>query len=167
MDLIDIYEQISSTGKIGILVILAIIAGLIKIPKLEINIWEFIAEKIGQAINKNLIKQMDDFSKNLYELNVNVTSLDKQFKQHLILTEQEKIKGTRQRILKFNDEIIQCKFHSLEHYEEIICDIDVYEAYCLEHPEYPNNKANIAIKNIKNSYIIELENQKELNENNL
>ena len=47
MDLIQIYEQISSADKMGILVVLVILAGLIKIPKLEINIWEFIAEKIG------------------------------------------------------------------------------------------------------------------------
>lgn len=165
MDLIQIYEQISSADKMGILVVLVILAGLIKIPKLEINIWEFIAEKIGQAINKNLIKQMNTFSKNLSELNINVASLDEQLKEHLILVEHEKIKNARQRILKFNDEIIQCKFHSLEHYEEIITDIDMYESYCLEHPEYPNNKANIAIKNIKNAYILELENQKKYNSN--
>ena len=160
MDLIDIINSIPSSGKIGISVVLIILAGLIKIPKIELNIWEFLAEKFGALINKAISNSIQSLANDISNLDDNIVKLDAQLKQHLLESSQEKIKNTRQRILKFNDEIIQCKFHSLEHFEEIIQDIDAYEAYCMAHPEYPNNKANLAIKNIKESYTEEVKKQK-------
>ena len=47
----------------------------------------------------------------------------------------------RTRILRFNGEINDC-----------IVAIDGYERFCEKHPEYPNNKAVMAIKNVKEVY---------------
>ena len=41
---------------------------------------------------------------------------------------------------------------------KIVGDIDKYEAYCNDHPEYPNNKAVMAIHNIKAKYEEHMEN---------
>ena len=34
----------------------------------------------------------------------------------------------------------------------MLAEIDAYERYCEEHPEYPNNRAVLAIENIREVY---------------
>lgn len=58
----------------------------------------------------------------------------------------------RYRILRFNDEILHDQKHSKEHFDQILEDITRYEKFCAEHPEYENNKAILAIENIKRVY---------------
>lgn len=58
----------------------------------------------------------------------------------------------RYRILRFNDEIRQEIRHTKEHFDQILEDIDNYEKFCRENPEFPNNKAMLAVKNIKDVY---------------
>lgn len=58
----------------------------------------------------------------------------------------------RYRILRFNDEILHNEKHTKEHFDQLLEDITQYERYCKDHPEFPNNKAVCAIKNIRNVY---------------
>lgn len=58
----------------------------------------------------------------------------------------------RYRILRFDDEIRHDKRHTKEHFDQVLEDIDNYEIYCRNHPSFPNNKAVLAIKNIKDVY---------------
>lgn len=58
----------------------------------------------------------------------------------------------RYRILRFNDEIVQGNRHTKEHFDQILEDIDNYEKFCKNNPEFPNNKAVLAVKNIKDIY---------------
>ena len=58
----------------------------------------------------------------------------------------------RYRLLRFNDEILHDLRHSKEHFDQVLEDITRYETYCHEHPEYKNNKAVLAIENIKRVY---------------
>ena len=55
----------------------------------------------------------------------------------------------RYRILRFDDEIRHDEKHTKEHFDQIMDDITKYELYCASHPDFPNNKAVFAIKNIK------------------
>lgn len=131
-------EQImglAQTGSIGLAIILL---GLIKIPKLEINLWGLIARTLGRAINGEEIERID--------------KLVEEFQIHLINDEKDKIRQVRQHILRFNDEILLGRRHSKEHFDEILEDIDIYEKYCAAHPDYKNNKAALAINTIKETY---------------
>lgn len=58
----------------------------------------------------------------------------------------------RYRILRFDDEIRHDEKHTKEHFDQILEDITKYEKYCRAHPDFPNNKAVLAIKNIKDVY---------------
>ena len=81
-----------------------------------------------------------------------VDNVDKELKSHADENRQEFIKLCRQRIIRFNDEILHKQDHTFEQYNEIISDIDTYEDYCRNNPDYSNNKAIISIKNIKKVY---------------
>ena len=56
------------------------------------------------------------------------------------------------RILRFNDEILHDQRHTKEHFDQILDDVTRYEKFCKDHPEYENNKAILAIENIKRVY---------------
>lgn len=123
------------TGGVGILIVLA---GLIRIPKIEINLWTALARVIGRALNGEVIEKVD-----------NLTS---GFEDHLRIEEEERARMARQRILRFNDELLFRNRHTKEHYDDILEDIDRYEQFCREHPDYQNNKARLAIGNIRQEY---------------
>lgn len=55
-------------------------------------------------------------------------------------------------ILDFNGEIKRGIHHDEEQFNEVINSINNYEDFCKNHPKYPNNKADLAIENIKNVY---------------
>lgn len=129
------FDAMIQTGAIGILVILA---GMIKIPKLEINVWNLIGRAIGRSINKEVMDRVNALAKEVDELKKD--------------EELERVRFARQRILRFNDEILFEKRHSKEHFDEILDDITLYENYCADHEDYENNKAVLAIGTIKEVY---------------
>ena len=119
---------------------IAALAGttLIQIAPIKINPWTKLASWIGQAINKDM---MD-----------NVTDMRNTLNQHIRASEERYVKQSRMRILRFNDEILQQKKHTKEHFDEILADITEYEQYCKDHPDYINNKAVLAIRNVEHVY---------------
>ena len=58
----------------------------------------------------------------------------------------------RTRILRFNGEIKRGVHHDEEEFNDAIEAINGYEDFCKRNPNYPNNKAVLAIKNIKHAY---------------
>ncbi len=131
-------QQINDIAQIGGFSFLIILLGMIKIPHIEINFWGWLARKVGSAINGEVLEQVADLKEDLDE-----------FKKE---AELERVRQARQRILRFNDEILFEKRHSKEHFDEILDDITLYERYCREHKEYENNKAVLAISIIKEVY---------------
>ena len=119
----------------GIIFVLSI---FIKIPKIEVNIWGWIARKIGNAMNHDIFIEVSQIKNNL--------------DAHVKKDEADKASFSRKRILRFNDELLHKEKHSREHFIEILTDIDDYEHYCDSHPDYPNNRAVLAIENIKRVY---------------
>ena len=133
MNLTDIIQIVQDNSLIHGIVIIAIC--FIKIPKIKLNVWGI----IGKSINK-------DVTSRLNKLNNEVSELKNDFEVHTV-------NSCRERILRFNSEIISGnQKHNKEYYDEILSDTDKYEHYCLNHPEYPNNKAMLSIENIKKTY---------------
>lgn len=66
--------------------------------------------------------------------------------------EEREAKHARIRILRFGDECAHDVRHSREHFEQLIEDVDAYETYCSEHPDFKNSKAVLTIKIIKDTY---------------
>ena len=156
MDLFEI-NNLAQTGVVGLLIILM---GMIKIPKLELNIWNLIGRTIGRSINKEAMDQVDSFSKEINgrvdnfskEINSRVDKLSKKVDDLERADELERVRFARQRILRFNDEILCNQRHSKEHFDEILDDITTYEHYCNTHKEYENDKAVLAISTIREVY---------------
>lgn len=138
----DYINTIAQYGAIGVLIILA---GMIKIPKIELNLWNWIGRTVGRSINKEMMDQVNDLQSEIKNVKREVDMLKKD-------EELERVRMARQRILRFNDEILFGKRHSKEHFDEILDDIDTYEEYCRTHEDYENNKAVLAIATIREVY---------------
>lgn len=111
---------------------------LVQISPLKINPWTWLGGKVRDALFKDINARMD--------------VLQKSMDDHIAMDEQRDAKGCRQRVLRFNDEAIQGRRHTLEHFNEILEDITFYEKYCDSHPDYENSKAVLAIENVKRVY---------------
>lgn len=107
-----------------VFVLIAFLLSCIQIAPIKINPWSKIARAIGRAFNGDVMDRLEE-----YEANNN-----------------------RYKILRFDDEIRHDVLHTKEHFDQILDDITEYERYCVDHPKYKNNKASLAIDNIRHTY---------------
>lgn len=115
-----------------------VLLSLIEVSPIKINPWSRLAKIIGHALNAEVLdsrsrprKSWRSISKLMMSSNANLL---------------------RTQILRFNDELIDDKHHTREHFIEILAVIDAYEDYCRSHPDYKNNRCICAVANIKRVY---------------
>ena len=130
--------------------IILMIVSFIKIPKIEVNIWQL----LGKALSKGLV---GDLSTEIKTLKTDILGLSTRLDTHIQKSEEESILASRQRILRFSDEVTIGILHSKEAFIDILAEIDKYEDFCQEHPHFPNNRCVLACKNIKEVYSERLE----------
>ena len=97
-----------------------------------------LAKIIGHALNAEVLEQQKQTQKKLEE--------------HFQVDDERNANLLRTQILRFNDELIDDKHHTREHFIEILAIIDAYEDYCRSHPDYKNNRCICAVANIKRVY---------------
>ena len=130
MDLKEIFM-----GGGGVLVVLLT---LVQIAPVKVNPWSAIAKAVGRAVNADVAKELCEIKKKLDD--------------HVTMDDRRTADGHRTRILHFNNELLRSIDHTEEEFNEVLAEIDAYEEYCEEHPEYPNNRAVLAIENIRSNY---------------
>ena len=119
-------------GAIGLIVIL--VMSLLEVSKIKINPWSM----MGNVLNKGILTKMEKLEKD-------VADVKREISESSAVT-------SRYRILRFDDEILHGTMHTKEHFDQILLDIDVYEKFCEEHPDFKNNLAVMAIFHIKEVY---------------
>lgn len=121
---------------IGWLIVLAIISGLVEISPIKLNPWT--AVKDFFTANKRILLALE--------------ALDQRVNNLEISDAEEKAVNARIRILHFGDEILHKIKHTKEHYEQTMMDIDLYEKYCKDHPEFRNQITIMNTQIIKEQY---------------
>ena len=135
-----IYELLAGSGGA-----LFIIATIIEIAPVKINPWSKLAKMFGNAINSDVIKQLDEVKIDLKALKERDTKQDAE-------REMDKALDARRRIIQFADEIRRNMRHSEEHFNGVFNDIKFYKNYCREHPTFENDKAVSSISIIEDVY---------------
>ena len=110
----------------------------IQIAPIKLNPWSAIAKAIGRAINADVLDELKDVRSRLDD--------------HIQIAAETKADECRTRILHFNNELLRGVPHTKEEFIDVLADIDVYEAFCRDNPNYKNNRAVHAIANIGRSY---------------
>lgn len=156
--LLDVLHNIN-TGALGWGVIVAAIFSLIQIAPIRINPWSFIAKHIGRALNKETFErldrneertlevkhELDDLRDHIGQMEIKVDDIDNKIDETTAVT-------ARVRILRFNDELLRFEKHTKDAYDQVLRDIDDYEIYCKQHPNFANNKTKASVLNVKENY---------------
>lgn len=105
-----------------------------------------------------MIRRKDNtFVKRFDKLDNKIDNLETMFNKKLEEIhkefEYEAADNARVRILTFSEEIQRGQKHSKESFDQIHRDIDKYTKHCKKYPEYPNSRAEMAIKNIEDIYM--------------
>lgn len=117
---------------------LLVLMTLVQLAPIKINPWSTIARWVGKAINGEVLDKLGHVEKRLDE--------------HIKTDDERDADLHRTRILQFNTELLRDIRHTEEDFSEILYNIDCYERYCREHPDYQNNMAVHAIANICRVY---------------
>ena len=126
-------------------VILGVVSGLIQISPIKLNPWSALARGFGRAINHDLLSKIEGLEKDVEELRKIGDAREAK-------EDERNAKAYRMRILRFGDEIRHGQLHSAEHYNDVLQDITEYEAFCMSHPGFKNQKAQTTIKLITKAY---------------
>lgn len=125
--------------------LLLLLLTLIQISPIKINPWSALARLLGKAINADVLQEIDDVKEGQKETR-------KALDDHIRIDDERNADTHRQRILAFNNELLRDIPHTQEDFFEVLAEIDFYENYCKEHPEYKNNRALHAIAHIGRVY---------------
>lgn len=109
------------------------------------------------AIIMAIISNRKKTQESIKETNDKVDALDKKLSGHIKENEDDNAKQIRARILNFYDEICEKKKHSESHYDDILDDIDEYERYVVAHPDFKNNRGEVAMSYIREVYHVQKE----------
>lgn len=118
---------------------------LIQIAPIKVNPWSAIARAIGRAINKDVLD-------GLAEVRADQKETRRVLDDHIKVDDTRNADAHRARILQFNNELLRDIPHTQEDFIEILEEIDFYEKFCKEHPDYQNNRCTHAIANIGRVY---------------
>ena len=106
---------------------LLLLLTFIQLAPVKLDPWSAIARWIGRAINGEVLDKLHDVEKQLAN-------------------------GSRLEILRFNNELLRSIDHTKEEFIEVLAEIDAYERFCDDQPDDPNNRAVLAIENIRENY---------------
>ena len=105
---------------------------LIQLVPIQVNPWSWLAKTIGKAMG--------------------ITAIEKKLDEHIATDDKRDADSHRVKILQFNNELLRSIDHTKEEFIEVLAEIDAYERFCKDHPDYPNNRAVMAIENIRENY---------------
>ena len=99
-------------------------------------VWDFV---------KFLINRKDDTKAQIVEVKTSINKLGERIDENQAVL-------ARSHILRFDDELLNDVNHSKEYFSQTLQDIDVYEAFCMNHPNFKNSFATAAINHIRKTY---------------
>lgn len=124
---------------------LLIVMTLVQVAPVKINPWSAIAKALGRAINGEVMGKLE-------EMRQVQQATQRRLDAHIKMDDERAADMHRARILQFNNELIRNIPHTREEFIEILAEIDGYERFCREHPDYPNSRAVHAVANISRVY---------------
>ena len=111
---------------------------VVQLVPIKVNPWSAIARWVGRAVNGEVLGKLG--------------KLEKRLDEHIATDDKRDADSHRVKILQFNNELLRSIDHTKEEFIEVLAEIDAYERFCEDHPDYPNNRAVLAIENIRENY---------------
>lgn len=132
---------------------------IVEISKIQINPWtsiwngiKWVLRHIGKAINGELIARFDELNAAYAISQTKLDSLKACLDEHIRVDDNRDADAHRMAILQFNNSLLRNRLHTKEEFIEVLAEIDYYEDYCKHHEDYSNNRAVLAVENIRENY---------------
>ena len=125
--------------------LLFLVLSMLEVAPIKVNPWSAIARALGSVINRDVIARLDDISRVQRDT-------QRRLDDHIRVDDERTADMHRAKSLRFNNELLRDIPHTREEFIEILAEIDGYEAFCRDHPDYQNNRAIHAIANIGRAY---------------
>ena len=137
----------------AVIVVVGVLLGsTVTVRRLELPVYQWARDWInarlagfGQRINAQV-------SADVAALTTVVGQLSQELQEQKATADRRRADDYRRDILSFNREIMEGRIPDRESYVEALAIIDRYHDYCRENPDYPNSRADAAIRNIKTHY---------------
>ncbi|MDE6260395.1 MAG: hypothetical protein K2M42_05970 [Oscillospiraceae bacterium] len=137
---------------------------IVQISPLKINPWSplirlvkrllrRLLSHLGRATNGDVLAKLDELSKAQEEMQKKLNELEARLNEHIRTDDNREADAHRTRILRFNNELLRGIPHTKEMFIQVLAEIDAYEDYCDAHEDYSNNRAVLAIANIRENYL--------------
>ena len=124
--------------------LLFLVLSMLEVAPIKVNPWSAIARALGSVINRDVIARLD--------ISRVQRDTQRRLDDHIRVDDERTADMHRAKILRFNNELLRDIPHTREEFIEILAEIDGYEAFCRDHPDYQNNRAIHAIANIGRAY---------------
>lgn len=128
------------------------VLSLIQVSKIQINPWTWIARKFGNAINHDISEQIKEVNQRIDDVESSIDEVKRIQTDDESKADEYRAITSRVRILKFNEELLRDVKHSKEMFDQVLEDVTKYTHYCNEHPNFENDKAVLAINNVRKCY---------------
>lgn len=137
----------------GVIVVVGVLlCSTVTVRRLELPVYQWARDWLnarlagfGQRINAQV-------SADVAALTTVVGQLSQELQEQKATADRRRADDYRREILSFNREIMEGRIPDRESYVEALAIIDRYHDYCREHPDYPNSRADAAIRNINTHY---------------
>lgn len=128
------------------------VLSLIQVSKIQINPWTWLARKFGNAINHDISEQIKEVNQRIDDVESSIDEVKRIQTDDESKADEYRAITSRVRILKFNEELLRDVKHSKEMFDQVLEDVTKYTHYCNEHPNFENDKAVLAINNVRKCY---------------
>ncbi|MEG1593223.1 MAG: hypothetical protein RR350_02350 [Oscillibacter sp.] len=130
---ITIGEMLGGGATIAVL-----LSVFVEISPVKFNPISTFLKWMGKKMNGEVIEKVDQLEKEVTDLQAS--------------SAEQATVSCRARILRFGDEILHGVRHSKDHFDQTLRDVDTYESYCTDHPDFKNNITGITTEKIKDTY---------------
>ena len=127
-------------------IIIAVLGANGLLTTLIVGIFDLLKKKMDKK--SGVAKDLADIKKEVQDSNIEIKAEVKKVKKDL---EIHIAKSERNKILTFNNDLIQGSRKTFEQFNEILDSIDYYEKYCKEN-DIQNDKINLAVEYIHEVY---------------
>ena len=125
---------------------------MIQVSKIQINPWPWLARKFGNAINHDISEQIREVNQRIDDVETSIDEVKRIQADDESKADEYRAITSRVRILKFNEELLRDVKHSKEMFDQVLEDVTKYTHYCNKHPNFENDKAVLAINNVRKCY---------------
>lgn len=146
-------------GKAVLVCIGIAVGSSVTAQRLELPVWRWARDwlnrrldGLGKRLTASLMAKIEEQGQEINTLKTVVGQLQEAQAKAEETADRRRADDHRQEILRFNLALMEGSSPDRESFAEILRRIDRYEGYCREHPEYPNNQSEAAIRNIIKHY---------------